>query len=1023
MLGFSGTKALIVLIILFAALLPQAVLAQDFKTAFSMPTYETPNSAFINARVEGGAEYNISMHRNIISLSMNADVYLADRKSFARVVLVDDMGKEYLVYQADFIFEEESDLEGVCEETCVLIPPTRPAKLLVEASNDGSSIFIERINYLVEGKRLKEGTSKSLVKNLQTDLKIKSLNNKSLTWTAGDTPFCDLSYEEKKDLFGGWFGTTCGFECYTGGVFRFCEEVGETPSLMPAGFGGPGDYTLFDWRDRHNESWMTPVKDQGDCGSCWAFSAVGAVEGVANVHYNQHLDIDLSEQDLVSCTSGSCGGGSPSAALTHIRDTGIVNESCFPYTAANDPCFLKCENGSAWRIAGYSYVNDRAREIGIKKRLAEKGPLSMAGPTTYWSHAIVLSGYGYGTSGLYWIFKNSWGPEYFDMGYGKISISTEDLHYFTYFYSITYPIPPAGENHSRFCFDKDSDGFCSWGIGNMLPACSPDIGLNETGLDCCSSLCQPEADHDDSNASVTTFPNETLLCGDYYLAPGGEEETFGSYFYGDELGCCGDDPDEYLISGGCCSDPTKFFSNGECFFDPTLKLYSGTEYPPAQMTGELIVQLGSTVHFEAVATSYGNPEGVCNGCVYEWYKDGLLQPVSGSEYSAALHRAGVHKIRVAVTDNESKTSEESMFVSVGTRNITANTDSQLDPQIQGDIIVWTDYSSLNSDIYLYNISAGAESRLTGGLYDEYQPDIYGERAVWVDSNNMNYDIFMRNISSVTITQITNDSLTQNNPVIYGDIIVWVTVYEIGNSDIFMYNISSGVETQLTNDTFYQLSPDISGDRIVWLDYINGTYEIVLYDMQTGNTTQITSDGSNKDKPRIDGDRIVWHGFDGDYDIYLYEISTGTERQITNESTSEYSPDIHNDIIVWGDTRNGNYDIYMYDLAGETERQLTANRSPQMNPMADGSRIVWEDYRKGNYDIYMVQLEDSLSDVNSDSKVDVVDLALVVFWQGKSSSDPDWSDSSHLDADREGISNGVINLDDVIKVILNMGSVF
>ena len=69
----------------------------------------------------------------------------------------------------------------------------------------------------------------------------------------------------------------------------------------------------FDWRDKDGQDWMTPVKNQGSCGSCWAFSAVGVVEPEYNIAYgNPDLDLDLSEQYLVSdcCTScGSCGGG------------------------------------------------------------------------------------------------------------------------------------------------------------------------------------------------------------------------------------------------------------------------------------------------------------------------------------------------------------------------------------------------------------------------------------------------------------------------------------------------------------------------------------------------------------------------------------------------------------------------------------------------------------------------------------------------------------------------------------------
>jgi C1A family cysteine protease len=90
----------------------------------------------------------------------------------------------------------------------------------------------------------------------------------------------------------------------------------------------------FDWRSYGGQNWMTSVKNQGSCGSCWAFSAVGVVEAVYNIATGDPgLDLNLSEEYLVSdCLSGhNCCGGSMGTALSFFRDQGVPDEACLPY--------------------------------------------------------------------------------------------------------------------------------------------------------------------------------------------------------------------------------------------------------------------------------------------------------------------------------------------------------------------------------------------------------------------------------------------------------------------------------------------------------------------------------------------------------------------------------------------------------------------------------------------------------------------------------------------------------------------
>ena len=224
----------------------------------------------------------------------------------------------------------------------------------------------------------------------------------------------------------------------------------------------------LDWRNEEGQNWMTSVKDQGNCGSCWAFSAVGTTEAIYNIFENDpSIDLDLSEEFLVTdcvTTVGSCCGGWPSAAFGYIKDNGIPDEACFVYGDDYCSCFdtgtctctysgtdicsdFTCSDRCPdWdtrltNITDYGFVsNDRS---DIKEAIYKIGPLSasMGIGDSFggdWdediyrceiddgaNHAIILAGYN--DYGEYWVVKNSWGADwnddgYFKVGYGECAI-------------------------------------------------------------------------------------------------------------------------------------------------------------------------------------------------------------------------------------------------------------------------------------------------------------------------------------------------------------------------------------------------------------------------------------------------------------------------------------------------------------------------------------------------------------------------------------------------------------------------
>ena len=213
----------------------------------------------------------------------------------------------------------------------------------------------------------------------------------------------------------------------------------------------------WDWRDY---GIMTPVKNQGACGSCVAFASIGAFEAV--IKWKTGKSVDLSEAHLFFCGGGDCDTGwYVSAALNYLKDYGVPDEDCFPYDGAfygnNLPC-NPCDDWQerAWKIESWNYVTGRET---IKNALVNYGPLIVTFSVyedfdDYWwnpsawpdevyyhrygdlrgGHAVVLVGYN--DEGSYWICKNSWGTSggingYFKIRYGEVGID-DGAYYVVY---------------------------------------------------------------------------------------------------------------------------------------------------------------------------------------------------------------------------------------------------------------------------------------------------------------------------------------------------------------------------------------------------------------------------------------------------------------------------------------------------------------------------------------------------------------------------------------------------------------
>jgi cathepsin L len=254
-------------------------------------------------------------------------------------------------------------------------------------------------------------------------------DRKEVSFEVGVNRFADLSLEEFVVQFNGFHMSPTAKR--NGSTFL-------TPSAMVA----PKE---MDWRTK---GYVTPVKDQGQCGSCWSFSATGSLEG-------QHFKktgklISLSEQNLVDCSTTygnqGCNGGWMDQAFEYIKDNGIDTESSYPYEARDGKCRFNPNNVAA-SVTGHHDIPE-GDEDSLLAAVASVGPVSVAIDASHRSfqlykkgvyveprcsstrldHGVLAAGYGETTDGqAYWLVKNSWAENWGDSGYIQMARNHDNM--------------------------------------------------------------------------------------------------------------------------------------------------------------------------------------------------------------------------------------------------------------------------------------------------------------------------------------------------------------------------------------------------------------------------------------------------------------------------------------------------------------------------------------------------------------------------------------------------------------------
>ncbi len=481
---------------------------------------------------------------NASSVTLTGNVTLNSDSSLVRIIMVDAIGEEYMLFESYSMIMDTNtssySFNNYTDETKYLhnITPSSLKLYVYDASVTIQSLYINtttRTTTFAQTESLRYDYYVSM--NQQKIAKINAqISNRGMRWNAGENEFGNLYYKEKRFDFGGGDDyNSYGLEFQISGVFSIPQYWER--SLLKTDV--PSTVFEYDIRKLHNalnvtspyynsksiHGWMTPTKNQyvpQHCGSCWAFAAVATVEGVTNLYFNKHIDFDLSEQYILSCSgAGSCRRGWVDDALHYIHDYGIVDEICAPYYA-NDTACNTIDTANKNELV---FISDRV-SVGtnapnVQKSIVKYGPLA----AKISGHAMSLIGWReYNDGTLAWIFKNSSTWNNIESG-----IRLVDENSLLSSYRITYTSSLHYSDSDRVCVDMDGDGYYNWGIGSKpatCPDCAPDTAdgndddvtvgpIDEYGHPILPFM--PLTIPSSEVLTTQTWANDTTFCGDLYI--------------------------------------------------------------------------------------------------------------------------------------------------------------------------------------------------------------------------------------------------------------------------------------------------------------------------------------------------------------------------------------------------------------------------------------------------------------------------------------------------------------------------
>ena len=297
----------------------------------------------------------------------------------------------------------------------------------------------------------------------------------------------------------------------------------------------------------------------------------------------------------------------------------------------------------------------------------------------------------------------------------------------------------------------------------------------------------------------------------------------------------------------------------------------------------------------------------------------------------------------------------------------ATGDPQAEPQapkVSGYGLVWVNSGSGNQNIYWMNLLNESAIPVSANSDEQWNPNIDGSRVVWTDNRTNDLgvpvqSIYLKDMTTGAEQRVSLGTyLSPDFPAVSGSRVFWQARDWLTPAFTHIYyrdlSEAGDQEQMLEGKVMDQVHPVASGNRVAWTDETATTTHVEVYDFATGQAQLVTNSYSNQSSPSLDGDIIAWQDDrNGSPDIYLKNLASGLEESVATGPASQQSPAVAGALVAW--LEDGNV-IKLNNLSSGITVTLANDPSRKTDlVMSKAGWLVWQDSRSGSPALYAINL--------------------------------------------------------------------